>query len=54
MNWVNIWQTIFGTTTWLGIDMGFWVSMGISLLITIIMNVVFWLMKPKAKVIKEE
>ena len=49
MNWSKIWMTIFGTTTWLGIDMGFWVSMGITLLITILMNVVFWGLKPKIK-----
>lgn len=43
----TLWIDIFGTTTFLGIDMGFWVSMGISLLIAILMNVVFWSMKPK-------
>lgn len=43
----NLWIKIFGTTTWLGIDMGFWVSMGITALIAILMNVVFWSMKPK-------
>ena len=47
MNWTNLWLTIFGTTEFLGIDMGFWVSMGISLLIALLMNVVFWSMKAK-------
>ena len=49
MNWSKIWMTIFGTTTWLGIDLGFWVSMGITLLIAILMNVIFWSLKPKVK-----
>lgn len=30
-----------------GIDIGFWISMGISLLVAIVMNVVFWSLKPK-------
>ena len=49
MKWSNLWMKIFGTTSWLGIDMGFWVSMGISLLVAVIMNVVFWSMKPYKK-----
>ena len=47
MNWTSIWNSIFHTTTWGGIDIGFWVSMGISILIAILMNVVFWALKPK-------
>lgn len=47
MNWKMIWLSLFKTTTWLGIDIGFWISMGISLLVAIIMNVVFWSLKPK-------
>lgn len=34
-------------TQLLGLNIGFWVSMGITLLLVIIMNVVFWGMKPK-------
>ena len=49
MNFSNIWMSIFGTTTWLGLDMGFWVSMGISLLVAVAMNIVFWSMKPYKK-----
>ena len=45
MNWKMIWLSLFKTTTWLGIDMGFWVSMSISLLVAILMNVVFWSLK---------
>ena len=27
MNWAKIWMNLFGTTEFLGIDMGFWVAM---------------------------
>ena len=47
MKWTALWMKIFGTTTWLGVNMGFWVSMGITALIVIIMNLFFWGMKPK-------
>lgn len=46
MNWTDIWMRLFGTTTFLGLDMGFWVSMGIVAFIVLVMNVVFWGMKP--------
>ena len=46
MNWTTLWMKLFGTTTWLGINMGFWVSMGVTALIVIVMNLVFWNMKP--------
>ena len=49
MNWAHLWNTLFGTTTWFHIDMGFWVAMGISALVAIGMIVVFWSMKPKKK-----
>ena len=49
MNWAKLWLKLFGTTTWLGIDIGFWVSMGASLLVAIIMVIVFWSMKPYDK-----
>lgn len=37
---------MFGTTEWLGLNMGFWVTNAAVLVIVIIMNVVFWSMKP--------
>ena len=49
MNWINIWLRLFGTTTLLGLDMGFWAAMAVVALIVILMNVVFWSMKPKKK-----
>ena len=39
MNWSQIWIDLFGTTEWLGLNMGFWVANG----------VVFWSMKPLPK-----
>lgn len=47
MNWATIWMNLFGTTSFLGINMGFWVGMAVVLLIVVLMNVVFWRMKPQ-------
>lgn len=47
MNWAMIWMHLFGTVSIWGIDMGFWVGMAVVLLIVILMNVVFWSLKPK-------
>lgn len=47
MIWSDIWMNLLGTTSFLGIDMGFWAAMAAVLLIVILMNVVFWRMKPK-------
>lgn len=47
MNWINMWESIFGRTEFMHLDMGFWVSMAVVTLIVIIMNIVFWSMKPK-------
>ncbi len=46
VNWIALWMKIFGTTEFLGLNMGFWVSMAVVALIVIIMNVIFWSMKP--------
>lgn len=46
MNWTQIWTDSFGTTEWLGLNMGFWVASGVVLVVVVIMNVVFWNMKP--------
>ena len=42
MNWKEIWMTLFGTTEWLGLNIGFWVSMAAVALIVIVMTVIFW------------
>lgn len=47
MNWTTIWMNLFGAASFLGIDMGFWVGMAVVLLIVVLINVVFWSMKPK-------
>ena len=47
MNWATIYMNLFGTTSLLGINMGFWVGMAVVLLTVVLMNVVFWSMKPK-------
>lgn len=52
MNLNNIWMSLFGTTQWFGIDMGFWVSMFVCVVIVVVMNIVFWGMKPKRKAIE--
>ena len=49
MNWTQIWIDLFGTTEWLDLNMGFWVANAVVLVIVVIMNVVFWSMKPLPK-----
>ena len=55
MNWKELWMTFFGTTEWLGLnigfwmamglDMGFWVSIAVVIVVVILMNVIFWNME---------
>ena len=47
MKWNEIWMKLFGTTEWLGLNIGFWVSMAVVVLVVIAMNLLFWGMKPK-------
>ena len=47
MNWNTLWLNLFGTTSFLGINMGFWAAMAAVCLIVIAMNAVFWGMKPQ-------
>lgn len=47
MNWTTIWINLFGKTALWGLDMGFWVSIGAVALIVILMNIIFWSIKPK-------
>ena len=49
MNWKELWMTLFGACEWFGLNMGFWVAMAAVILIVILMNVVFWGIKPKNK-----
>lgn len=47
MNWAKIWMDLFGTATLWGVDMGFWAAMAAVVLIVLLMNVVFWSMRPQ-------
>ncbi len=48
INWQQLWTNLFGNDVgWLGLDWGFWVSMGIVALVVIFQNVFFWCLKPK-------
>lgn len=47
--WSKLWMDLFGVTSFLGIDMGFWVALSAVLLLVIGMNVVFWSMPPKRR-----
>ncbi len=47
MDWMSLWMKLFGRGELLGLNMGFWVSMTVVAIIVIVMNVVFWSMKPK-------
>ncbi len=49
MRWATVWMKLFGTTTFWGIDMGFWAAMAGIVLIVLLMNAVFWGLKPKLK-----
>ena len=46
MVWANVWMKTFHTTELFGIDLGFWMSMGISAFVAVLLIVVFWSMKP--------
>ena len=47
MNWTMFWMKLLGTTSFWGINMGFWVGMIVVLLVVVLMNVVFWSMPPQ-------
>ena len=47
MNWQVLRMILFGTTEWPGLNIGFWTAMAVVVLIVIIMNVVFWKMRPQ-------
>ena len=40
MNWTNLWIKLFGTTKFMGLDMGFWVSIAVVIVVVILMNVI--------------
>ena len=48
MNWKELWLSLWGTTEFLGVDMGFWMAMAMIVLIVIVMNLVAWSLMPKS------
>ena len=48
MNWKQLWLSLWGTTEFLGVDMGFWMAMAMIVLIVIVMNLVAWSLRPKS------
>ncbi len=48
MNWKELWLSLWGTTEFLGVDMGFWMAMAMIVLIVIVMNLVAWSLRPKS------
>lgn len=47
MNWMSLWMKLFGRSELFGINMGFWVALGIVALIVLLMNLLFWNMPAK-------
>lgn len=45
MNWAQLWIDMFGTTDWMGLNMGFWIANAVVVLIVVLMNLVFWNVK---------
>ena len=45
MKWMNLWIRLFGRGEFLGLNMGFWVSMAVVVMIVVAMNIIFWSMK---------
>lgn len=45
----NLWLQLFGSTEFMGLNVGFWVGMIVVALIVVIENIVFWSVKPKKK-----
>ena len=48
MNWKELWLSLWGTTEFLGVDMGFRMAMAMIVLIVIVMNLVAWSLRPKS------
>lgn len=42
IHWTSLWIHLFGTTHWLGLDIGFWVSISLCIVVVLLMNVVLW------------
>ena len=53
MNWKEIWVSLFRGCEWLGLNIGFWVSMAVVIGIVILMYFVFWGLKPQTHKIEK-
>lgn len=47
MIWTKLWFALFGTDCLAGLNIGFWVAMAAVILLVLLMNLIFWGMKPK-------
>lgn len=47
MIWTKLWFALFGTDRLAGLNIGFWVAMAAVILLVLLMNLIFWGMKPK-------
>ena len=47
VTWTTLWITLFGTDCFAGLNIGFWVVIAAVLLLVLLMNLIFWGMKPK-------
>lgn len=54
INWNAVWDAWFGCRTWLGVDLGFWISLAVVLVIVIAMNIVVWRAKPLVEPMKSK
>lgn len=45
LNWKALWLSLFGTTDFLGINLGFWAAMSVTALIVMLMHLLFWTRK---------
>ena len=49
MNWKALWLSLFGTTEWAGINIGFWMGLVAVLTIACALVCFAWSAKPKQK-----
>ncbi len=42
MDWKDLWMTLFGTVDFMGLNVGFWVSMAVVAAVVLVQNLVFW------------
>ena len=50
MNWNALWIRLFGTTQWMGLDIGFRAALCVCLMVIVLMNMIVWGVLPKKSV----